>query len=356
MNILKRSYIFTAIILILFVNIDTCYDVCATDTIHVSEQEKINTTGSATYLDGSSVLVCIFMDDISTVWLPEEKIRIMKNVDIACDYLKEQGKIYDKEVNLIYDFEKSGGLCYEAVYNQIFPGNCSASDNENVKNLYDYTIDYIHNNIPTSDILERYNVDSIAYLVFINGTSDNAAAYSYYYNYSYNEEEIAFIPIRWTSGNIVNPDAYAHEILHMFGARDLYLTQKHNGISKDFIIYAGEKYPDDIMLGYAADGVSWENKIDSDITKITAYFLGWNEYIYEIEQYPSIEAKYRASFEYKDNPEGNYTDYTLKSKKTDEKNHKADITEKILCVFILIFFIVSSIKNYKKNNDDKFFS
>ncbi|MBE5944932.1 MAG: hypothetical protein E7258_08475 [Lachnospiraceae bacterium] len=305
------------------------------------------TTGSVKYLDGSTVMVCIFLNTTGQVWYKDEKKHIEKNMEIACDFLVNEGKRYQKDVEIIYNFDSGSDLNYELRYDEVFMGTCSTSDEkygDAVSDMYFFIMDYIHNNISSVDIMEKYNVDSIGYLVFIDGESTEACAYSYYDNYNTYYEEIAMIPIKWTGGMEVNPDTYAHEILHLFGARDLYTTKKISGITKEFVIYAGDKYPEDIMLGYATDGVSWEDSISSEITSLTAYFIGWKGYISELEKFPSIESESKASFSIVDYP-GNYEEFTLEGKKTDEKTFKANIVEAVLSIGILTFFVISSIRN-----------
>ena len=254
---------------------------------------------------------------------------------------------------MIYSFEEDSDLCYELYYSKYFPGQCSPSDeNENkdteLWDMYDYVMDYIHNDIPSLEIMEKYNTDSIGYLIFVDGESTNASAYCYYHDYSTYYEEIAFIPLRWSEEGTVNPDTYAHEILHLFGARDLYTTKKISGITKDFVIYAGEEYPEDIMLGYATDGVSWEDSISAEISKLTAYFIGWNNYIYELEEFPSIKTEYKASFYNKQNPPGNYEEYSLRGRKTDEDTYKKNVVGRIFEIGILVFFVISIIRDWKR--------
>jgi len=49
---------------------------------------------------------------------------------------------------------------------------------------------------------------------------------------------------------------YAHEILHLFGARDLYMTSITDGISSALVRHVGKKYPNDIMFRHYK---KWEN-------------------------------------------------------------------------------------------------
>ena len=58
-------------------------------------------TGSAKYLDGTSVLVTIYLDDVNSLWLESDEQLVADNMKFACDYLAEQGKLYGKENDLI---------------------------------------------------------------------------------------------------------------------------------------------------------------------------------------------------------------------------------------------------------------
>ena len=313
---------------------------------------ELGTTGSAKYLDGSTVFVCIFLEDMGASWTEEEKQQVEDNLEVACDFLVEEGERYNKDVRLIYNLSDGSDLVYDLYYDAYFPGSCSGSTNEALKeqvyDMYDYAVEFVHDYIPSVGLMDKYKTDSIAYLVFVDGESDTASAFSYYHNNNTYYEELAFIPLRWQEDYMVNPDTYAHEILHLFGARDLYTTKEINGISKEFVIYTADRYPEDIMLGYATDGVSWEDSISSEISKITAYFIGWTEYIAELEQFPSIEPEYKASFTIKKNPEGNYDEYTLTNRKVDEKTHKANILEFVVGTIISVYLIFSIIKDGKR--------
>jgi len=312
------------------------------------------TTGSVKYLDGSTVLVSIFMEDKNALWTSIDEELVHNNLDIACDYLVEEGKRYGKDVNLIYDTEEYSDLEYHLDYNKAFPGSTD-DDTAAVDDFVNYVYEYIYNEISVEDIMKKYHVNSVGFLIFIDGEADAATAYNYHYgptNYYY--EEIAFINLRWDYDRNVNPDTYAHEILHMFGARDLYYTDAGDGISRDFVDYVAEEYSKDIMLGYATKGVSWEDKITSQITDITAYFIGWKDYISELDDFPEIKAKYPASFTQDDANMDEYEEYMLESRKMDEKYFKKYVLGKVLQVAVFIFFVISIVRDViinKKNRE-----
>ncbi len=304
---------------------------------------ELGATGSAKYLDGKSLLISIYLCDRAALWTSEDERLSKNNLNIACQYLAEQGKKYGKNVELIYDTELYPDLAYYYDYTGTFSGSTVNSEDVSgkVQELLDGVDQYIENNIPTRELMEKYQVNSIAYIVFIDGEADAATAYSYYFNLrNYDYEEVCFINLRWTSGMTVNPDTYAHEILHLFGARDLYFSDSAKGITEEFVKYTSKKYPKDIMLGNAAKGVSWKDKITCEITPITAYFIGWKEYIYEVDEFPLIERRYPASSYYDEYKDYDYKLYTAKARKMEEEQFKKYIVSCILAVALIIFNVV----------------
>lgn len=310
-------------------------------------------TGSAKYLDGTTVLVSLFLDDTNADWTPEDRRLLKKNMDIAADYLMEVGKQYGKDVNLIYDLNEHQNLEYHIKYDQAFPGSSSTRDDrEEVDDLILYVDEYIRNEIPIQEIMTEYQVNSIGFLCFVDGTASAATTYPYvdddpidYY------AEICFINLRWTSGRNVNPDTYAHEILHLFGARDLYYTSESDGITREFVDYTAKQRSKDIMLGNARKGITCQDSIRAEVTGITAYYLGWLYYVPELEQFPSIKASYPASFSKVSDPYGNYEEYMLKSRRMYESDYYKMIVTKVLtfiCWLVILRDCVIIIRKRKK--------
>ena len=262
-------------------------------------------TGSVKYLDGSTVLVSLFIDAPEADWTQEKKDMVTGKMNLANDYLVAAGNSYGKTVNLIYNIQEHPDLCYMVPYSKKIDDSDDTS-----YDLLDYVTKYIDTNIPTEDILNQYGVDSIGYMCYLDseGTSFTFPFYEddadiYYY-------ETCFLYIR-CDGDNEPPAVYAHEILHMFGARDLYATDESDGITKDFVQHIETTYPNEIMLTTYDE--NWENvqdHVSNDLTDITAYFIGWIDTIPELEQYPSIRSKNRASFAVTD-AEGDYSDYTM---------------------------------------------
>ncbi len=314
-------------------------------------------TGSAKYLDGSTVLVSIFLEDTDALWTEQDRALVRHNMDVANAFLVDEGERYGKSVNLIYDIEEHTDLEYHLKYSKAFPGSAHTKNaTDEVKDFVNDMINYVHTEIPAQDIMKKYQVNSIGFLIFIDNEAAEATAQPYYTDYQgYHYEELAFINLRWeTKGENVNPDVYAHEILHLFGARDLYYTNEYDGISREFVDYAAENEPKDIMLGFGADVVTYRDSISSEITDITAYFLGWKGYIAELERFPSVKTKYPAVFSIVENAQGDYASYTLKSRMMSEENNRHKIISRIFSivyVIIIIAVIVCDIILMKKKKE-----
>lgn len=306
-------------------------------------------TGSAKYLDGDSLLVTIYLEDSSSSWTSDDINRVEENTAIACKYLVEQGRKYGKEVNLIYDVDYYHDLEYHMTYDSINYSNMSEDDRRS--KLVNAIYDYIRNDIDTKSLMEKYHVNSIGYMVFVDGEAESCNAYSYYTMYKgYYYEEFCIINLRWSSGSDVEPSTYAHELLHLFGAKDLYHTSEITGIYKDFVLYAEEKYGNDIMLGGFSSGRQYSRSINSDITKLTAYFLGWQSYISELETYPSIETEYPASFCDTMYPKQNYKYYTL-NEKYEKTNDRYNILLAVITVILVLRTIIIIYKTRKQEKE-----
>ena len=262
-------------------------------------------TGSASYLNGSTVFVSLFVEDPRSSWSDEDRALVMSKLDIATDYLISAGASYGKTVSLTYDIYDHPDLAYTISY----PKNIRDND-DSARDLLDYMVDYIAETIPTADLLNEYQATSIGYLCFLN---KDGVSYTFpYYDddsdcYLY---ETCFLYLK-CDDEYEPPAVYAHEILHLFGARDLYETNETDGISKEFVQYIETNYPNEIMMTtYDENWNNVQDHVTNDLTDITAYFIGWLDTIPELSTYPSIETEYPACFTEVDHPSGNYEDYS----------------------------------------------
>ena len=125
---------------------------------------------------------------------------------------------------------------------------------------------------------ESYRAKGIALLVFVNnpGTS-----YAIVFDGTDNPKESLIL------FGQEPPSVFAHEILHLFGAHDLYRDAEY---TQEVTAYVGAAYPLEIMYTVADEnGVLRKGKIVNLVSPITAYHLGWIDYTEEIDLFPQLK-------------------------------------------------------------------
>lgn len=248
-------------------------------------------TGSAKYLDGSTLLLSFFIEDPESSWTEEEKGIVMSKMNIANDFLVSEGASYGKSVELIYDIYEHPDLAYTISYSEVIDDSDDAAFE-----LLDFITEYINDNISTRKILSSYGVDSIGYMCFLN--KDGV---SYTFPYYEGDSDIYYYETCYMflkcDDDYEPPSVYAHEMLHLFGARDLYSPNKIDGITNDFVNHIETNYSNEIMLTtYDENWNNVQEYVSNDLTDITAYFIGWVDTIPELETYPTIRYPAPASF------------------------------------------------------------
>lgn len=224
--------------------------------------------GSAKMLGGDNTIVSMFVDTPNGRWNDNEKEATLRALGIATDYIIAQARLYDQEVSFNYDWSGDSNL------------KCSARlfrKPDDSEEFADYLDQYIalwkeyhlrkdaysgmYNN-EFSDGYERlislYDSDNIFMMVFLKC---EGRAYAICYDGIDSPEEslVAYI------GSA--PSVLAHEILHLYGAHDLYEKAEY---TDDAVTYIKDKYPKDIMLT-----IERGNAIHEVIDPLTAYHIGW---------------------------------------------------------------------------------
>lgn len=252
-------------------------------------------TGSAVYLDGKTVLVSIYMDEdksSSKGWSDKNIKKTQEYMDIAVDYLEDEAKSFDCEADLIYDTSENPNLMYFSDMNVIKEGM-------NDDDAHDATDSWVEKNIDYLALLEKYDADSIGFMFFMNasGTSWCYPYYPYPDEPEYGYLEKAYIYLYDEYDDYETPATYAHEILHMFGAVDLYTRSKEDGVTKKIIKYVENTYPRDIMYTvYDENEESVYEYVPCEIGPITAYFIGFTKDCDDLKRFPGSKRKAKASY------------------------------------------------------------
>lgn len=250
---------------------------------------KESPLGSAGVLEGKSVLVSIFVKDKESKWTKMEKKEAGRKVKAAAKYLSSQAKRYGKNVNLIVDTEKNKKICYT------FETEMKVTDRTSMK-LNKKIQKFISESIRVEEIRKKYKTDSVGFLIHIN-----KSGVSYTLPHCVEEKDTNFYECASLfssgGGQEMGAATFAHEMLHLFGAPDLYGKSLPDGITSSFVRYIKKKFPNEIMFTtYTKDGRQLKYKIKNKISRVTAYFLGWKEKIPEQKKYPLADNDPRGSF------------------------------------------------------------
>lgn len=229
--------------------------------------------GSAKLLEGKNLIFSLFVDTPDAKWKPEDKQQVLENLKIAEEYIETAAKEYRKKVDLVLDFEEYPNLTSNA---KIF---FSVKDGKDYEDRLDKEIaKWLKYKASYDDLLEQYDAKGIAMIVFVNhkGTS-----YAICYDGIDNPQESLILFAKEP------PSTYAHEILHVFGAHDLYEDAEY---TSEVCEYIGNAYPLEIMYTVQdSRGKNNSTVIENELSPITAYHLGWLNYTEEIDVFPQLK-------------------------------------------------------------------
>lgn len=248
-----------------------------------TKKETIVNRGNAVVLDGKTVVVSIFATDYLSEWdfTDENDIKtreqISSDLKIALDYLTDESRKWGKNAEFIYDWEENPDLYAER-----------SVPTEGV--YFHYESQYrlsviITRTFNINEILEKYSADNVIFLYHFNTPPDDeeepltAQAFPNYES-SFNVEFSAF-PL-YSGGDRITPSIYAHEILHLFGALDYYISLNfEQAVTPEYVEYCAENHSNEIMF----ESWCYDDEITLDISEATAYYVGWTDHSEDVEQF-----------------------------------------------------------------------
>ena len=252
--------------------------------------------GSATQLDGNIVVVSIFVNDTDYSWdftnSDDQATRddSLTYLGIATDWITENAHDWNKDPEFIYNWEENSDLYYEATI------SCAITDADTDPSSY--IAQYIQNCIDEEQLLTKYDAESIVYMTYLNTTSENTAvSYSMpYTDASDYTEEVCYMLLN-ANDEIECPAGYAHEILHLFGAPDLYTSDDpayNCNIDGAYVEYCETAHANDIMLTtYDVDTLdTYYDHISNELSDVTAYYIGWTDGCQDVTDYNLQQSQY----------------------------------------------------------------
>lgn len=218
--------------------------------------------GSATNIKDGTVIVSVFADDKTTSWADADEFKgeMLKNLGIGAAWLTESIADFDAEAKF-YCAESTQS---DLVYTVDFDEEMVRFDGE----MYSTQRQYILENIDSEALLTKYGAKNIIYAFFFNTELENEVNP---WTLAYTGEgtcDVEIIDVFCRFDNIVcPPSSLAHEVLHCFGAHDLYYAS--DAIPQAFVDHCIQSESNDIMYT-----VNMGDEITSVLTELAAYYVG----------------------------------------------------------------------------------
>ncbi|MDO4967063.1 MAG: hypothetical protein Q4E51_10205 [Lachnospiraceae bacterium] len=233
--------------------------------------------GTCGEMEGTTLLVSIFLNDSVSSWAGKESVieDAIKYTGIATDWISKSASSYGCNCNFIYDWKTYSDLYYEG---SVDANMLDTKDNPDYVNETGWK--FIDENIDSKALLEKYNADNIGYMFYFNTPKSNnltSCTRNYYEDMVY-PYEMCYIYM-FCEGEEEAPAGIAHEILHTFGAPDLYLADtdgENYGVSKQLVDELERTRSNDIMFTTydAKNYTPYYDKITNDFTEVDAYYVG----------------------------------------------------------------------------------
>lgn len=251
------------------------------------EQKSLSHLGSAAKLTGKTVIVSIFANDSTTHWdfnLKADKDMqntMHRHLGNAVKWITKQCKTYDVTPEFVYDWKKNPDLYYTYDFGQ------NSLVREDGGGYYTQT-DYIDANIDTQALLKEYDAKNIIYIFYFNTGRDNTVNSWALADQCGVYTEIINIFARddYGSGFYIMPaSSFAHEILHCFGAYDLYYASAE--IPQKYVDHLQKTRSKDIMYTVSLGG-----SITQKFSELDAYYVGLVDSCDEVETWGLAQSRH----------------------------------------------------------------
>ena len=227
-------------------------------------------------LEGNPVVVLIFIDDNESCWTKDEVLTFTEeHILVGLDYLEERAKQWGVHLDFMIESYSTQLSDYEIKYEGIVNRNLyNGGSTKDVLDKAAADIGCESNWELYSYYKTKYPNDDIIFLNFLNKPGKSYARNAISTGYlEYSEHCVIFsdylgsFPDMRQDGS--RASTVAHEILHLFGAEDYYLSLGREEL-------ASQKYPDDIMLW------QYDNIQDNSLGDCTAFSVGWTDVVPDV--------------------------------------------------------------------------
>ncbi len=238
--------------------------------------------GSCDFIGGTTVVVTIFVDDPYNNWdfsRSSDKtsyFRVLSRLETACNWLSGQVSRYGASAKIYWDWHNLKHMYYWFA---------SGKKMRDYENTYTELQRFITDNIPLQTIRDYYNADNVLFMALYNQSkSDTNGGVSFPLDfYAYANADDAY-EILWVmdedNGRSVSAAGLAHEIMHCFGAVDLYAASEY--VTRQYADHLNSIRSNDIMFRI---DYSDPDHIGESFSELDAYYMGLSSYSADRQKY-----------------------------------------------------------------------
>ena len=228
--------------------------------------------GSCHSLSQDAAIIILFAGDDVSSWDDASVSEVYQRVEAAAQLLRDTAASYGYELTLpvyYYTDNERREIRYTGV---ISTGGAQLDALSGIAENWGFA-----DKQAMHEALQEYTgMDQLAYIVAHN-KSGYAYAQSQSFMSSYTawcDPEYCVLAVRSEYGEIFPAASYAHELLHLFGAQDLYRKDINSVIYNEQRAALCQKLcPGELMLN------SWIDLSKADISGFTAYCVGWIDFL-----------------------------------------------------------------------------
>ncbi len=230
----------------------------ATTPRRLSNQVSKRGVGSASVLDGSIYVYNVFLSDSRSGWTRAEQQRAKDQLHLAYDFITRRARDHGKSLVFVEEFAADVQLDFripldphaDPRWTEYAIARAAAEPGPKL-------VERIRSQTRADHVVLCLHVNkrALSYnLAYYEGVADRYAA----------ERMVCFTG--YPDGRATSAATYAHEILHLFGAGDLYFPYDESPLRKE---RAARAFPNDVMyrVDYDLDQL--------DVGPFTAYRVGW---------------------------------------------------------------------------------
>lgn len=257
-------------------------------------QAKVQPLGSAGLLSEPHLLISIYIQTEECEWDRTAMVYTRYALSQAVDYVEGIGDQCGKEIRLITALDDPD-LEFTMTYNTAMHDSAESSGYRFSQTVHAF----IQDNIPQEELLRRHNAAGIGYLFLLPGEGC-AYAMPFYLGDSmewFYEYAVLYAYDIFAPGIYESPSAYAHEILHLFGAPDLYIPYRPDGVTHDLVQFVDSLMYQELMYDtYEPNGDIRLHGISQYVSEITLYCLGLIDDTVFLDLFPSLRREYPGAF------------------------------------------------------------